>query len=141
MFVKNDAGRKIRSYALLDGGSNRHVVSKKLCAKLGIVGEEKRMSVATLESSIESVREIADVIIEGVNGAEVTLGNAIFGDIIAAEGDAPPTDDDIAGFEHLSGVELPRFPEISANVIDDGGNVRIGVIVLPFVWPARSRSL
>ena len=68
MFVKRENGGKIRSYALLDGGSNWHVVSKNLCAKLGIVGEEKRMSVATLESSIESVREIADVVVESVNG-------------------------------------------------------------------------
>ena len=85
MFVKSEKGEKIRSYALLDGGSNRHVVSKGLCAKLGIVGKEKCMSVATLESSIESVREIADVIVEGVNGAprfmprtKDQLGQAVF---------------------------------------------------------------
>ena len=129
MFVKNDAGKKVRSYALLDGGSNRHVVSKKLCAKLGIKGEEKRMSVATLENSIESVREISDVTVEGVNGVEINLSNAIFGNIIAAEGDAPPRDEDVTEYEHLSGVELPRFPEKSASEVDDEDDVRIGVII------------
>ena len=111
VFVKNERGEKVRSYALLDGGSNRHVVSKSLCAKLGIVGEEKRMSIATLESAIESVREIADVVIESVNGVEVTLSNAIFGNIIAAEGDAPARDEDISEYEHLRDIELPRFPD------------------------------
>ena len=128
VFVKSEKGEKIRSYALLDGGSNRHVVSKSLCAKLGIVGEEKRMSVATLESSIESLREIADVIVEGVNGAEVKLSNAIFGNIIAAEGDTPARGEDISEYEHLRDVELPEFPEKSAAEVDDD-DIKIGVII------------
>ena len=48
------------------------------------------MSVTTLDRTMESVRQVADVSVEGTNGVSFTLGGAIFGDIIAAEGDTPP---------------------------------------------------
>ena len=82
--------KRLGTYALLDGGSTRHVVSSDLCERLGIQGEKTRMSVTTLDRVVEGEREVADIGIQGTNGLPVTLGGAIFGQIIASRGDAPP---------------------------------------------------
>ena len=119
----------MRSYALLDGGSTRHVVSGQLCERLGIVGEEIKMSVTTLDRTTESVRQVADVRVEGTNGVSFTLGGAIFGNIIAAEGDAPPSDADIAHLPHLHDISFPQFPRVSGDEISDGSGAKIGVII------------
>ena len=124
IYVKNAAGKRVRTHALLDGGSNRHVVSESICERLGIEGEEIRMSVTTLGSSVDGVRKVSDVDIEGVNGLHVRLQKAIFGEIVAAKTDAPPTADDVIGMEHLSDVQFPAFLEGEGN---DG--LGIGVIV------------
>ena len=86
------------------------MVSSKLCERLGIVGSEIHMSVTTLDRTTESVRQVADVNVEGTNGVRLTLGGAIFGNIIAAEGDTPPSDADVAKWPHLEGITFPRFP-------------------------------
>ena len=88
-----------------------------------------RMSVTTLDRTTESVRQIADVSVEGTNGMEFILGGAIFGNIIAAEGDVPPCDADIAGFPHLRDITLPRFPPTTTGGVDDAGDAAIGVII------------
>ena len=76
------------------------MVSRKLCEALGIVGDDVHMSVTTLDRTTRSVRQVADVDVEGTNGVSFTLGGAIFGDIIAAEGDTPPCANDIVGWPH-----------------------------------------
>ena len=117
----------MRTYALLDGGSTRHVISNKLCEQLGIVGKEVHMSVTTLDRTMKSVRQVADVCVEGVNGVVLTLGGAIFGNIIAAEGDVPPDNADIAGLPHLEGIVFPRFPPTSRDEIGGASDITIGV--------------
>ena len=87
------------------------------------------MCVTTLDRTMESVRQVADVKIEGVNGVEVTLGGAIFGDIIAADGDAPPTDDDVKKYPHLQGIEFPKFPARMRGEIGGVESIEVGVIV------------
>ena len=87
------------------------------------------MCVTTLDRTMESVRQVADVKIEGVNGVEATLGGAIFGDIIAADGDAPPTNVDAEKYPHLSGIEFPKFPARSREEIGSGESVEVGVII------------
>ena len=90
VMVVGREGQRVGTFALLDGGSTRHVVSSNLCERLGITGEKTRMSITTLDRVVESEREVADVKIQGTNGLPVTLRGAIFGQIIASPGDAPP---------------------------------------------------
>ena len=66
--MRGENGRKIGTYALLDGGSTRHIISSALCKKLGIKGEKVKMSVATLDQVLESEREVADVEVESLSG-------------------------------------------------------------------------
>ena len=87
------------------------------------------MCVTTLESTFEGPRRIADIEVEGVNGVELTLNNAIFGNIIASEDDVPPSDADVAGMAHLEGVKFPSFPEKRENEVDDGEETSIGAII------------
>ena len=125
----------MKSYALLDGGSTRHVVARSICEKLGIDGEEVKMSVTTLDHKVEGVRKIADIDVEGVNGVNLTLSGAIFGDIVASGGDAPPSREDVVGMAHLDGIDFPAF-------IDGGRGVDVGVIIgaeHAHVWMAGER--
>ena len=79
IYAKGIEGRRIGTYALLDGGSNRHVVSESLGRQLGIEGEKTMMNVMTLDHVLESEREVADVEVEGLNGFTLRLRKAIFG--------------------------------------------------------------
>ena len=119
----------MRTHALLDSGSNRHVVSERICEALGIAGIDTPMSVTTLESTIESRRRVADVEIEGVNGVKLVLNDAIYGNIIASEDDKPPTKDDVIGLTHLNDVEFPIFPPTSSEEIYVDEGETIGAII------------
>ena len=136
--MKNKQGGRIGTYALLDGGSTRHVVSEKLCESLGIAGRKTKMCVTTLDHMMESERKVADIAVEGLNGFCVNLGSAIFGRIIASEGDTPPRQSDIAGMTHLEGVEFLDFPDKAIA----GGE--IGVIVgaeHAWIWTTGERRM
>ena len=80
------------------------------------------MRITTLEKTVEGEREVADVLIEGTNGYNLTLNNAIFGEIIASKDDRPPRAEDVDGMEHLADVEFPSFP-------DGDEGCAIGVII------------
>ena len=95
LYIVNENGDKHGTYALLDGGANRHVVSEAICTKLGIEGRDVNMRVTTLDKTVVGVRKVADVSVVGTNGFDLKLENAIFGEIIAAEGDRPPEGIDV----------------------------------------------
>ena len=71
-------------------------MSKDLCKKLKLCGKKMTMSITTLEKIVEGEREVADVVIEGTNGYNITLNNAFFGDIIASDEDRPPRAEDLS---------------------------------------------
>ena len=48
--------RKIKTFALMDGGANRHVVSKDLCKRLKLSGRKTAMTITTLEKMVEGER-------------------------------------------------------------------------------------
>ena len=121
LYVTNGE-KRVKSFALLDGGANRHVVSKDLCRKLKLKGKTMSMQITTLEKTVEGEREVADVSVEGTNGYNLTLNNAIFGEIIASKDDRPPRAEDVDGMEHLADVEFPSFP-------DGDDDCAIGVII------------
>ena len=73
MFLKNGMGQKVGTYALLDGGSTRHVVSEKLCRRLGIGGIKTKMCVTTLDHMMEGEREVADVEVDSTIVPQQTL--------------------------------------------------------------------
>ena len=123
LYVTNTSGDKIATFALLDGGANRHVVSEAICADLGIEGRDVNMKITTLDKTVEGVRKVADVSVVGTNGFELDLKNAIFGEIIATEGDRPPENVDVENMDHLSDIDFPAFPENIA------GGKKIGVII------------
>ena len=131
-------GEEIGTYALLDGGANRNVVSESICARLGIGGRDVNMKVTTLDKTVEGVRKVADVMVKGTNGFELKLSNAIFGEIIATEGDRPPKIADVEGIEHLSDIEFPAFPE------ENDADNQIGVIIgaeHARVWSSGERRI
>ena len=112
IYVTNGT-KKVETFALLDGGANRNVVSKDICRKLKLKGEKTNMRITTMDRSVEGEREVADISIIGTNGYSLTLNSAIFGEIIASKDDRPPRAEDVANLEHLADVEFPAFPEES----------------------------
>ena len=47
LYVMDKDGNSVETFALLDGGANRHVVSETICAQLGITGRDVNMRVTT----------------------------------------------------------------------------------------------
>ena len=136
LYVLGEDGSQVMSYALLDGGSTRHVISRDIAAKLRVTGRKVRMCVTTLDRSVESEREVASVSVRGLNGVTALLSNAIFGDIITSGEDRAPRDSDIVGMEHLEGVHFPEFP------VGSGEQIGIGVIIgaeLARLWTLGER--
>ena len=121
LYVTN-GDREIKTFALLDGGANRHVVSKDISRRLKMNGKTVNMRITTLEKTVEGEREVADVSVRGINGHELILSNAIFGEIIASKDDRPPRAEDVEGMEHLVDVSFPSFP-------DGDEGCTIGVII------------
>ena len=114
------------------------MVSEDLCRRLGIEGTRTKMCVTTLDHVMEGERQVADVEVVGLNGFRLELGGAIFGRIIASEGDAPPRNGDVMGMEHLEGVSFREF--------DAGDEVEkaIGVIIgaeHAWVWTTGERRV
>ena len=99
--------KEVKTFALLDGSANRHVISKDICRSLKLNGKAVNMQITTLDKTVEGEREVADVAVKGTNGYRLTLNNAIFGEIIASKDDRPPC---VEGMEHLTDVEFPTFP-------------------------------
>ena len=138
LYVRGAGARKIGTHALLDGGSTRHVVSSALARKIGIEGERVNMSVTTLDHVLESEREVADVEVEGLDGHSLWLRRAIFGRIVAAEGDAPPKKADVEGMDYLSDVSFEDFAK------EEEVERSIGVIIgaeLAGTWETSERRV
>ena len=115
---------KKETFALLDDGSDRHVVDTGFRTELGIETVVKDLGMVTLEHFNEGQRHVGDVDIEGVNGFKLSLGQAIFGSILASEEDVPPCMGDIQGVDHLQGIEFDRFPSLPSE-----SGLKIGVII------------
>ena len=47
----------VETFALLDGGANRHVVSKDICRKLNLHGKTMNMRITTLDKTVEGERD------------------------------------------------------------------------------------
>ncbi len=84
-YVVNGDARK-ETFALLDGGSDRHVVDTEFRRELGLGTEIERVGVTVLDSFTEADRHVGDVDIVGVNGFCLKLENAIFGSIMSTRG-------------------------------------------------------
>ena len=52
LYVTN-GDREIKTFALLDGGANRHVVSKDISRRLKMNGKTVNMRITTLEKTVE----------------------------------------------------------------------------------------
>ena len=136
LYVRGADSKKIGTYALLDGGSTRHVISTALAKRMGIEGEKAMMSVTTLDHVLESEREVANVEVESLDGFPMQLEKAIFGRIVASEGDVPPKDSDVEGIDYLSDVSFRDFTE------EEEVDRSIGVIIgaeLAWDWETGER--
>ena len=104
---------------------------------MGLVGKPVRMAIRTLGQETVQFLEVADVEIEGANGFDAILEDAIFGVIPSSEEDAPPAAQDIEEMRHLDGVSFPSFL--------DGfeGKMEIGVIIgaeCAWMWELGERK-
>ena len=98
------------TYALLDCGSSWCIVSDVIKRLLNIDGKPFDMRVASLDTISDGERDVADVRVEGMNGFELTLKDAIFGEIVTAGEEDIPHDSDLEGLDHCEGVRFESFP-------------------------------
>ena len=101
-------------YALLDSGADRDYLSERVAHKLGLETKRTSINLVTIEEASSKMREVADIEIESIDGnyrAEVE--GVLVGKFPEATKDIPPAKRDLAGHDHLEGIE---FIDIEAKV-------------------------
>ena len=69
------------------------------------------MHVESLEGVDESVRKVADVMVEGLNGFSIELEDTVYGNIVTSEKVELPSASNISEYGHCAGIEFVDFSE------------------------------
>ena len=114
---------RIYTYALLDGGSTTNVITRDMGRKIGLKTVKQFMRITVLGNTTEEETEVTSASISGINGFDLELDTAIYGEILSSSHEEVPTFSDIEGLDHCRGVVFEEFP--AGVEVDE----RIGVII------------
>ena len=79
-------GKFVNTYALLDTGSQRNIISQDIGNELGLDGDIFDMRVTTLENVSEEERKVADVVLKGLNGYSTEMKDVVYSCIQTGRG-------------------------------------------------------
>ena len=114
--VVSSEGRQVKTYAMLDDGSTKVVISERLASKLALPRTPKLMHLHTVEGASHRMRDMADFTISNLHGdLSFPVSQALVTDFLATEEDMPPRNDEISGMEYLDGVS---FQELDSDDVD-----------------------
>ena len=114
--VVSSEGRQVKTYAMLDDGSTKVVISERLASKLALPRTPKLMHLHTVEGASHRMRDMADFTISNLHGdLSLPVSQALVTDFLATEEDMPPRNDEISGMEYLDGVS---FQELDSDDVD-----------------------
>ena len=109
----------IKSYAMLDGGSNCDVVSSQLAKELKLTTSSVESTLLSVEGGNYGTRDFTECAVSNLEG-DVTLlmTDVLVSDFLTTDEEKPPTNKEIEGVEYLEGV---KFDELE--------DKRIGVLI------------
>ena len=109
----DDGAAVVETYALLDNGSDVSLCSKRLSDQLGAKGVPRSFSLTTREkcNSLKTGQEVK-LTVESLDGAEkIEIPKAWTVDCLNISSHSIATEEDLADWPHLQGIELPSVAE------------------------------
>lgn len=107
-----DSDKSVITYAFLDNGSNSSFCTESLMKQLGIIGQQVKISLSTLEkkNSITNSFLVRDLLVSDLDENEwISLPTLYTRPEIPVSSSDIPTQDDVDQWPHLQGVFLPRL--------------------------------
>ena len=116
-------GKFVNTYALLDTGSQRNIISQDIGNELGLDGDIFDMRVTTLENVSEEERKVADVVLKGLNGYSTEMKDVVYSRIQTSGDEDIPTSKDVEDLDYCRNVYFEAFRP------DEAVEKHIGVVV------------
>lgn len=116
----NSNGRKINTWALLDGGSDISLCSKGLADELGLSGRAKTFNLSTVSHQSHDVKgyEVSFSVTGTGNGADtITLDTVWTVHKLPISNESIPRQTDIECWSHLEGITLPEVNDAQVQLV------------------------
>ena len=112
--VKTDR-ESVETYALLDDGSTKTIISERLADSLSLKRASKSTTLHTVEGVTQRQRELADFRVSNLEGdVDLEISQALVNDFLTAGVDQPPSNAEIAHLDYMAGVS---FSELASKEI------------------------
>ena len=114
MVIKTDR-ESVETYALLDDGSTKTIISERLADSLSLKRASKSTTLHTVEGVTQRQRELADFRVSNLEGdVDLEISQALVNDFLTAGADQPPSNAEIAHLDYMAGVS---FSELASKEI------------------------
>ena len=106
----------VETYALLDNGSTKTIISKRLADRISLNRVSRSTTLHTVEGVTQRQREMADFNVASLEGdLELKVTQALISDFLTAGEDKPPTNAEVAHLDYMKGVS---FKELANTEVD-----------------------
>ena len=136
-------GKRRPTYALLDTGANTSCITEFLCSELNAPREYISVNLNTFDQTSKSQRAVTSFTVTNLNKTfELSVENALIGNLLSTEGERPPTRKDLRQFDHLKDLRISELEDKSINILLDAkfayffctGDIRKGREDQPIAW-------
>ena len=91
-----------KTYALLDDGSTKTVISEALATKLALKRTTKSTTLHTVEGVTQRQRQMVDFEIQNLKGdISLTITQALVNDFLTMAEDSPPRNEEISHLDYM----------------------------------------
>ena len=103
-------GKRRPTYALVDTGANTSAITESLCSELDAPRKSIGVKLNSFDNSSNAKRAITSFKVTNLNNTfELSVENALIGNLLSTEGERPPTQEDLEPFEHLRDLKICEF--------------------------------
>ena len=89
--INSGNGKQITTYAMLDTGSDRDVISEDVIVDLELIQRKRPVTIQTVESSTTDYRHFVDLRIESLDSSYgADINDALVGMLLTGNSDLPP---------------------------------------------------
>ena len=113
-------GKRRPTYALVDTGANTSAITNSLCSELNAPRKSISVKLNTFDNSSSAKREITSFRVTNLdNTFELSVENALIGNLLSTEGEKPPTQKELEPFGHLRDLKICELEDKSINILLD----------------------
>jgi hypothetical protein len=109
--VKGGAGPVIKTYALLDSGSEVTLCHERLRKKLGVSGTELDFTLSGMTGSTRMKSQLIDITVTSIDNGSVNLSNVRTVTEIPISGSCIAKREDVRSWPHLNDIELHELKD------------------------------